>query len=118
MVFQGGLSVCQPGAAQGTELLGWGRRKQHSDRVSCGWGTGAGQVERVQNLYAPVGAEAEVQPVTPCQSEGTGAEFVGRSEMGRRFEVGRKAQEVGYGSEVAWVVAMLGTVTLKDREVG
>lgn len=101
LVFRGGLSVYQLGAAQGMELLGWGRRKQRLDRVSCGWGTGAGQVGQVQNLYGLVGAEAEVQLVNPCQSEGTGAEFEGRSEMDRRSEVGRKVQEVGRGSEVA-----------------
>lgn len=118
LVFLGGLSVYLLGAAQGRGRSGWDRRKQRSDRVSCGWGMGADRVVQVQNLCALAGAEAEVQLVTPCLSGGMGAEFVGRSGKGRMFETGKKVQEEGHGSEGVWAVAVLGTETLMDKEAG
>lgn len=118
LVFLGGLSRYQLGAAQDMGESGWGRRTQRWDRVSCGWGMGADQVVQAQNLYAPAGAEAEVQLVTPCLSGGMGAELGGRSGKGRRFEAGKKVQEEGHGSGVAWAVAVPGTETLLDREAG
>lgn len=117
MVSLGVLSVYLLVAAQGMGWSGWGR-KQHWDRVSCGWGTEAGLVVRVQNPYAlaGAGAGAEVQLVTPCLSGGMGAEFAGRSGGGMRSETGKKAQEVGRGSEGVWAVAVPGTETQLDRE--
>lgn len=118
LVFLGGLSVYLLEAAQYMGCSGWGRRKQHWDRVSCGWGMGADRVVQVQNLYALTGAGAEVQLVTRCLSGGMGAEFVGRSGKGRRVETGKKVQEGGHGPEGAWAAAVPGTETLLDREAG
>jgi len=118
LVFLGGLLGSQLGAAQGMEWSGWGRRTHCWDRVNCGWGMGADQVVQVQNLYAPVGAEAEVQLVTPCLSGDMGAELGDRCGRGKRFEAGKKVQVVGHGSEEAWAVAVPGTETLWDREAG
>lgn len=116
LVFLGGLSGYQLGAAQGMGWSGWGRKIQRWDRVSCGWGMGADQAVQAQNLYAP--AAAEVQLVSPCLSGGMGAEFGGRYGRGRRVETGMKVQEEGHDSGGAWAVAVPGTETQLDREAG
>ena len=87
--FLDGPSGYQLGVAQGMGWSGWGRRTQHWDRVSCGWGMGADLAAQAQSLYALAGAEAEVQLVSPSLSGGMGAEFGGRYGKGRRFETGR-----------------------------
>lgn len=117
LVFPSGLSKYQLVAAQGTGWSGWGRKTQHRDRVSCGWGMGADQAVLSRGLYALAGAEVEVQLVTPCLSGGMGAELAGRCGKGRRFETGKKVLE-GHGSGGVWAVAVPGTETLLDREAG
>lgn len=119
-VFLDALSVYLLEAARGMGWFGWGRRKQHLDKVSCGWGKGAGQVVQDQNPYAlavaVAEAEAEVLLVTQCLSEGMGVESEGRNGEDKRSEFDTRAQEEGRGSEGVSAGAVPATETLMDRE--
>lgn len=97
-------------------LSGWGRRTQHSDKVSCGWGMGADQVVQAQNLYGL--AQVEVQLGSRGLSGGMGVETEGRCERDRMFETGMMVLEEGRGSGEVWAVAVPGTETLLDRVAG
>lgn len=116
LVFPGGLSGYQLGAAQGMGLSGWGRRTQHLDKVSCGWGMGADRVVQAQNLYGL--AQIVVQLVSQGLSGGMGVETGGRCERGRMFETGKKVLVEGRGSGEVWAGAVPGTETLLDRVAG
>lgn len=129
-VFLDALSEYLLEAARGMGWFGWGRRKQHLDKVSCGWGKGAGQVVQDQNPYAlavavaeveaeaeaVAVAEAEVLLVTQCLSEGMGVESEGRNGKDKRPEFDTRAQEEGRGSEGVSAGAVPATETLTDRE--
>lgn len=108
------LSGYQLAVAQDMELSGWGRRTQHWDTVSCGWGMGADPGVQVQNLWVLV--EAEVLLVSPCLSGDMGAGFEDRCGMDMRFGTGKEVREVGHGFEEVWVVAMPVTGILLGRE--
>lgn len=117
-VFLDALSEYLLEAARGMGWFGWGRRKQHLDKVSCGWGKGAGQVVQDQNPYAlaVAEAEAEVLLVIQCLSEGMGVESEGRNGKDKRPEFDTRAQEEGRGSEGVSAGAVPATETLMDRE--